>query len=126
MLVAVGAFARTDPRDGLVAWMTTVFGALYVSLLSFIVRLGAVPRPSRRPRPSAGPGRTRGWILLLVLGVWAYDTGAYLIGRQFGRAKFLTHISPSKSYAGLIGGLVASTVVVAVMLDGLGRTPSRP
>ncbi len=124
ILVAVGAFARTDPRDGLVAWMTTVFGALYVSLLSFIVRLGAgaPPVPSTAPLGGFLDGQ-RGWILLLVLGVWAYDTGAYLIGRQFGRAKFLTHISPSKSYAGLIGGLVASTVVVAVMLDGLGQDP---
>ena len=54
----------------------------------------------------------RGWILLLILAVWSYDTGAYLVGKQFGTAKFLTHISPSKTYAGLIGGVVATTVVV--------------
>ena len=48
----------------------------------------------------------RGWILLLILAVWSYDTGAYLVGKQFGTAKFLTHISPSKTYAGLVGGVV--------------------
>jgi len=124
ILVAVGAFGRTDPRDGLVAWMTTIFGALYVSLLAFIVRLGAgAPAvPATAPLGGVLDGE-RGWILLLVLGVWAYDTGAYLIGKQFGRAKFLTHISPSKTYAGLVGGLVASTVVVALMLYGLGQDP---
>ncbi|MEX1171747.1 MAG: phosphatidate cytidylyltransferase, partial [Chloroflexota bacterium] len=63
----------------------------------------------------------RGWILLLVLAVWAYDTGAYLVGRQFGRARFLEHISPSKTYAGLVGGVVASTAVVAGLLAGLGQ-----
>ena len=54
-------------------------------------------------------GGERGWILLLVLTVWAYDTGAYLVGRNFGRTKFLTHISPSKTIEGLIGGIVAAT-----------------
>ena len=47
-----------------------------------------------------------------------------LLRRQAVRAaKFLTHISPSKTYAGLIGGIVASTVVVGVVLAGLGKRP---
>jgi phosphatidate cytidylyltransferase len=68
-------------------------------------------------------GQERGWIVLLILAVWAYDTGAYLAGRRFGRERFLTHISPSKTYAGLVGGVAASTVVVALLLAGLGQTP---
>jgi phosphatidate cytidylyltransferase len=68
-------------------------------------------------------GPERGWIVLLILAVWSYDTGAYLVGRQFGREKFLTHISPSKTYAGLVGGVIATTVVVALMLNGLGQAP---
>ena len=56
-----------------------------------------------------------------MLGVWSYDTGAFLVGSQIGRHKFLTHISPSKSIEGLVGGLVACTVVVALMLAGLGQ-----
>jgi phosphatidate cytidylyltransferase len=123
LLAAVASFTRPDPRDGVVTWITTVFGAFYVSLLAFVIRLGhaapAVPDGS----PLAALDGERGWILLLVLGVWAYDTGAYLVGRQFGRARFLTHISPSKTYAGLIGGIVATTVVVAVLLWGLGQQP---
>jgi phosphatidate cytidylyltransferase len=100
-----------------------VFGALYVSLLGFVVRLGvAAPQPPTSA-PLAFLGGERGWILLLVLGVWSYDTGAYLIGKRFGRAKFLTHISPSKTYAGLIGGLAASTIVVTAMAMLLGESP---
>jgi phosphatidate cytidylyltransferase len=124
ILIGVGAFARRDPRDGLVAWMATVFGALYVALLGFIVRLGIVAPALPPSAPLAGTlDAERGWILLLVLGVWAYDTGAYLIGKRFGTARFLTHISASKTYAGLVGGLVACTAVTAAMLSALGQPP---
>lgn len=123
VLVAVAAFSRPDPRDGLTSWMATVFGALYVSLLGFVIRLGhdgpAVPGDAAL----APLGPERGWILLLILAVWAYDTGAYLVGRRFGRERFLTHISPSKTYAGLVGGVVATTVVVGLLLWGLGQAP---
>ena len=85
--------------------MATVFGALYVALLSFIIRLGhaGAGGPGRRAA-RARSARERGWILLLVLAVWAYDTGAYLVGKNIGRTKFLTHISPSKTIEGLVGG----------------------
>jgi phosphatidate cytidylyltransferase len=121
ILVAVGAFGLGDPRDGLATWMTTVFGALYVSLLGFVVRLGLGAPALPGDAPLAGLGAERGWILLLVLCVWSYDTGAYFAGRRFGRTRFLTHISPSKTYAGLVGGTLAATVVAAAMLAALGQ-----
>jgi phosphatidate cytidylyltransferase len=121
ILAAVGAFTRTDPREGLPTWFTTIFGALYVSLLGFVVRLGSAGPELPSGAPLNGLGAERGWILLLVLGVWAYDTGAYLVGKRFGRARFLTHISPSKTYAGLIGGLAACTAVVTAIVVGLGQ-----
>ena len=123
VVIAVAAFASTDPRDGLVTWMTTVFGALYVALLGFVVRLGQAAPSVPAGAPLAWLGGERGWILLLLLGVWSFDTGAYLVGRRFGRRRFLTHISPSKTYAGLAGGIVAGTAVVGVMLLGLGQPP---
>lgn len=123
ILVAVAVFDRPDPRDGLTTWMATIFGALYVSLLSFVLRLGQVA-----PAVPVGAtlqilGAARGWIVLLVFAVWSYDTGAYLVGKRFGRTTFLTHISPSKTYAGLVGGTVATTVVVGVFLVALGQSP---
>jgi phosphatidate cytidylyltransferase len=123
VLAAVGAFSRREPRDGLVTWMGTVFGALYVGQLGFVARLGLVAPPLPAGAPLASIGADRGWILLLVLAVWAFDTGAFLAGRQFGRTRFLTHISPSKTYAGLVGGIVACTAVVAGVLIGLGQPP---
>lgn len=129
LLAAAGAFTRSDPRDGLNAWVGTVFGALYVGLLAFIVRLGLAAPAIPAGAPLAALGGERTWVALLILAVWAYDTGAYLAGRTFGQRfgeltgheKFLTQISPSKTYAGLIGGLVATTVVVLVGLWGAGQ-----
>jgi phosphatidate cytidylyltransferase len=123
ILAAIGAFTRTDPRDGLPTWFATVFGAIYASMLGFILRLGHEAPPMPAGAPLAVLGADRGWILLLVLGVWAYDTGAYVVGKRYGRRRFLTHLSPSKTYAGVIGGIIAATVVVGVILDALGQQP---
>ena len=109
VLIGVAAFTKVEPRDGLNAWTATVFGAIYASMLGFILRLGHAA-PSVDGAPLAALGSERGWIILLIFAVWSYDTGAYLVGKQFGREKFLTHISPSKTYAGLFGGLIATTV----------------
>ncbi len=123
VLVAVASFTRIDPHDGLATWMATIFGALYISLLSFIIRLGDAAPEVPASAPLHMIGAERGWILLLVFAVWSYDTGAFLVGKNFGRTKFLTHISPSKTIEGLIGGVVATTIVTGLMLWALGQNP---
>lgn len=123
VLVAVASFAQPDPRDGLTSWMATTFGALYVSLLAFAVRLGNTAPDVPADAPLALLGPERGWILLLILAVWSYDTGAFLVGRRFGTTKILIHISPSKSVQGLVGGVVTTTIVVGFVLVGLGQSP---
>ena len=123
ILAAAGAFTRSDPRVGLPTWFATVFGAFYAGLLGFVLRLGERAPAIPAGAPLASLSAEQGWILLLILAVWSFDTGAYFIGRRYGQRKFLTHISPSKTYAGLIGGIVAATVVTAVMLIALGQAP---
>ena len=53
------------------------------------------------------------WIAWLLAVVWSADTGAYLIGRRFGRRKLAPLISPRKSVEGLIGGLLTATALGA-------------
>jgi phosphatidate cytidylyltransferase len=103
--------------------MATLFGALYVGLLAFVVTLGAIA-PELPPDAALAPfGADRGWVLLLVLGVWSFDTGAFLVGRTFGRRRFLTHISPKKSVEGVVGGVVVCTLVAIGGLWALGESP---
>jgi phosphatidate cytidylyltransferase len=123
LLVAVASFTRPDPHDGLASWIATLFGAFYVSLLAFLLRLGHAAPALPAAAPVAWLGAERGWILLLVLAVWSYDTGAFLVGRNLGRTRLLTHLSPSKTVEGLVGGVVATVLVVGLVLWALGQSP---
>ena len=49
-------------------------------------------------------------IFLLAGVVWCSDTGAYLVGRTFGKHKLGTPVSPRKTIEGTIGGLVVGTL----------------
>jgi CDP-diglyceride synthetase len=71
VLVAVASFARQDPRDGLSTWEATVFGALYVSLLAFVIRLGHAAPAIPAGAPLAPLGAERGWIVQQFLAVWS-------------------------------------------------------
>jgi phosphatidate cytidylyltransferase len=44
--------------------------------------------------------------LAFMLMLWANDTGAYLVGRQFGRIKLFERHSPKKTWEGFIGGII--------------------
>lgn len=123
VVVGIGAFARSEPSEGLGTWLATVFGALYVAQLVFVIRIGDLAAPLPDAAPLATWGGDRAWLLVLVLGVWAYDSGAFIVGRRIGGPRFLTHLSPSKTYAGLVGGTVACTVLVALVLAAMGQGP---
>jgi phosphatidate cytidylyltransferase len=50
--------------------------------------------------------------LTIMATVWATDIGAYFAGRAIGGPKIAPKISPSKTWAGLVGGMIAATVVL--------------
>jgi phosphatidate cytidylyltransferase len=124
VVAAIGAFLRSDPRDGFNVWVGTVFGAVYIGMLGFLLLIleGApgVP-PSALLAPWLDGGQA--WLVVCVLGVWAYDSGAYLAGRTWGRRGFMVHISPKKTLEGVIGGVVVATVVTAGTLWAAGAAP---
>ena len=143
IVAAIAAFVEKDTRLGFGAWIGTAFVATYVGMLGALVRLGQIAPPFAGSAPSGSAGRRvgpmvrpvagstavdqlgaeRAWILLVILLVWAFDTGAYCLGVALGKRKFLVHISPSKSYWGLFGGLVAVTAVAVAGLWQLGQPP---
>lgn len=65
------------------------------------------------------------WLLLLLLGVFATDTGAYAVGRLLGRHRLAPRVSPAKTVEGAIGGLVCA-VIACVALDTLLDLPGKP
>lgn len=78
----------------------TIFGMIYVAFpLSMLTIMND---------PLGGtvfhhfPAYLTGYFLL----TWIYDTGAYLVGRNFGSHKFFERISPKKTWEGTIGGVV--------------------
>ena len=55
------------------------------------------------------------WLLYVFLLVWCADSGAYFVGRKFGRRKMAPNVSPNKSMEGLAGGLVTGLLVVIII-----------
>lgn len=121
ILTGAAALTRLDPREGLAGFMTTTFGALYLGLLGFVPRLAEQAPAGPDGAPLAFLGAGRAWLFVLVLGVWAFDTGAYLVGRRYGRRRFMSHISPAKTVEGVIGGTVAVTALTTILVVGLGH-----
>lgn len=55
-------------------------------------------------------------VFLALFIVWATDTGAYVIGRQFGRTKLMPRISPNKTVEGSLGGMVSAMLVASLFM----------
>lgn len=62
-------------------------------------------------------------LMFVLLIVWVTDIGGYFAGRGIGGPKLWPRVSPKKTWAGAIGGFVASLVIAAGFVAfGLGKT----
>lgn len=87
----------------------TVFGAVYVGfMLSHLVLIRALDSGTELA-------------LATIIGVWANDVFAYLVGSTMGRHKMAPRISPHKSWEGFAAG-TAFTVVVWVLVGSVADT----
>lgn len=53
--------------------------------------------------------------LAFLLLLWASDTGAYLLGRNFGKHKLFERHSPKKTWEGLFGGVLSSALAAVLI-----------
>jgi phosphatidate cytidylyltransferase len=93
------------PRIG---WM--LFGGVYVGVACFMLLLLSSPWIGRVA------------VLVPIGCVIATDVGAYFAGRTFGGPKIAPKISPSKTWSGLIGGMIASGLAV-IFIQNLYLSP---
>jgi len=61
------------------------------------------------------------WLIVgLFLIVWATDTGALIAGNLIGGPKLVPVLSPNKTWAGTLGGILAAAAVEAIYIGVLG------
>jgi phosphatidate cytidylyltransferase len=100
-----GAFRRGDPFWNLA-------GGFYIGAPSMLL----VAIRATEPRGD--------WIVLgIFLIVWAADTGALLFGKLIGGPKFMPALSPNKTWAGFIGGVVTPAAIAAGYIAILHGNP---
>lgn len=122
VILAIDGFRRPEVRDGFLVWIGGSFGALYPSLLAFMAAILVVAPEVPEDAWLGGIfGAGQTWLLVLVLTVWSFDTFAYLAGRTFKKGRFLNHISPNKTWSGVIGGTVAAVIVGGVLSYAAGQ-----
>ena len=102
----IAATLRGAPFDKMIPSAgATILGVLYVAFLGshlILIRTGFTPPLSRH---------LLSFFFLVLMGA---DTGAYYIGRAFGKRKLAPSISPGKTWEGAIGGLLAALAMAAL------------
>ena len=92
----------TPSREVFVGIGGTILGFFYVCFLgSFVVRLRYLP----------AIGESAAYYAILV--AKGSDICAYFIGRAFGKTKLIPDISPGKTTAGFVGGLLGGVAISA-------------
>jgi phosphatidate cytidylyltransferase len=112
-----GELVGTTGRSPYLAWADlgiTLAGALYTGgLLGYAPLLAALAN-------RAGAAGAFHWLLMVLLGTAACDTGAYFVGSLFGKRKLIPHISPGKTWEGLAGGVLGAVVAALALSSLLG------
>jgi phosphatidate cytidylyltransferase len=117
VLALLGAtiWLRGVEGQPLLAAATTVFGVLYVGVpLAYGYAL-------RYFDYSVGRNAGTAIVFFPVLLTWASDVGAYAFGRLIGRRKLIPSVSPGKTVAGALGGLLVTLLVAAAYVTWVLR-----
>jgi phosphatidate cytidylyltransferase len=135
VLIVLGPFVATCAmafEKDAAAWLLAVVFAAGVALAEKDPRLRAwgagatlwiaLPCVALLWLDRGAGGRER--ILYLFTVVWASDIGAYAFGRLLGGPKLAPALSPNKTWAGAIGGLVCAMLAGGVVAAALTAQPA--
>lgn len=59
-------------------------------------------------------------LLAVFIIIWANDSCAYLVGKNFGKRKLLERISPKKTVEGFLGGLLGALIASFIIFKVIG------
>jgi phosphatidate cytidylyltransferase len=97
--------------DSVAGWAWTLAGSLYLGWMgAHFVLLRSVGLAPGKTWLNLGRGEGLWWTALALSSTWLADTGAYFAGRAWGRQKMSPLASPSKTWAGFVGGVVLGTL----------------
>jgi phosphatidate cytidylyltransferase len=85
----------------------TIFGLIYIALPVSLLNV------MNDPIGGTVFHRFPAYLTAYFLITWIYDTGAYLVGKNFGKHKFFERISPKKTWEGTIGGTVVALLAAS-------------
>ena len=98
-------YLRSTPHHtGFLQAVAGAFGILYVPWLLhyfYLIYLGG-----RSEMPHVGATHA----LVVLLMVWGFDSGGYIIGKPFGRHKAFPLVSPNKTWEGIAGGFLFTVI----------------
>lgn len=103
------ALSRPEEMNkALISVSATVFGVIYVALLSgFLIGVRMTP-DSFTAEPT--PHLASKLLTMFLAMVMMTDTGAYYTGRSIGRRKLAPRVSPGKTIEGAIGGFITAII----------------
>jgi phosphatidate cytidylyltransferase len=87
--------------EPLLSVAVTLMGAVYPALLMFALFLRHLPDVTSRLHGTA-------ILLFPVVLTWLNDTFAYAAGRMWGKRKLIPKVSPGKTVAGALGGVIGT------------------
>lgn len=105
--IAFAAFA-----EALIGWnqsksiprvMASILGIVYTSFFPAMITRIELHNPNKKI------------LLALILMIWIVDTSAYVFGMCFGKKRNITAVSPRKSLAGFVAGLLAPFVILVIL-----------
>lgn len=97
--------------------------SLFWGLMLIVYCPAHVMLPYSLPESATAPVGAAGLVLYLLLLTEGNDIAQALVGRKFGKHKATPAVSPGKSWEGLIGGIVITSILAILLAPWLTKFP---
>ncbi|MGE5453968.1 MAG: phosphatidate cytidylyltransferase [Methylocystaceae bacterium] len=107
VVIIVGVLLKVNYRIDAIQLGWAFFSTLYVGFLfSYAIGINHLSQPSFM------------FLLTAFLLTWASDTGAFFVGKFFGKRQLSPNLSPNKTWEGSLGGVITTMLIAWALLAG--------